>query len=154
MKKRTEAFLLLLHNTFLIIFCVKNTTKIRQNFRFCWIKKIQNVFKEISFCKFLEYYSIMIRPANLNSLVSVTKNKFVRNKCWSVSNVLGRRDTKYLHTQICKKIPQKWTNFRLGTDHIRSFAKPALSICFRRQLLSDTSLAVVTTHVPIRWISG
>ena len=39
MKKRTEAFLLLLHNTFLIIVCVKNTTKIRQNFRFCWIKK-------------------------------------------------------------------------------------------------------------------
>ena len=31
MKKRTEAFLLLLHNTF----CVKNTTNIGHNFRFC-----------------------------------------------------------------------------------------------------------------------
>ena len=28
MKKRTEAFLFVLHNTFLIIVCVKNTTKI------------------------------------------------------------------------------------------------------------------------------
>ena len=31
MKKRTEAFLLLLHSTFLIMFCVKNTHKIRKN---------------------------------------------------------------------------------------------------------------------------
>ena len=35
MKKRTEAFLLLLHNTFFIILCVKSTHKIRQKFRFC-----------------------------------------------------------------------------------------------------------------------
>ena len=31
-------------------------------------------------CKVLEQI-IISRPANLNSLVSVTKNKFVRNKC-------------------------------------------------------------------------
>ena len=31
MKKRTEAVLLLLHNTFLINFCVKNTHTIRKN---------------------------------------------------------------------------------------------------------------------------
>ena len=35
MKKRTEAFLLLLHNTFLIMFCVKNTHKSEKKFRFC-----------------------------------------------------------------------------------------------------------------------
>ena len=35
MKKCTETFLLLLHSTFLIIFCVKKTQKILQNFRFC-----------------------------------------------------------------------------------------------------------------------
>ena len=42
MKKRTEVFLLLLHNQFLIIFCVKNTTKIREHFRFCLGEKIHN----------------------------------------------------------------------------------------------------------------
>ena len=53
MKKRTEAFLFVLHNTFLIMFCVKNTKK------FDKISEIR-MFKEISFCTFLEYYSIMV----------------------------------------------------------------------------------------------
>ena len=55
MKKRTEPFLLLLHNTFLIIVRVKNSTKIR-----ILLNKKIRMFKEISFRTFLEYYSIMI----------------------------------------------------------------------------------------------
>ena len=65
-----------------------------------------------------------IRPANLNSLVSVTKNKFGRNKCWSVSNVFGPPQYK-LFAHKFKKIPQKWINFRFRHGPIRSFAKPA-----------------------------
>ena len=66
MKKQTEAFLRLLHNTFLIIFVLLNTTTIRQNFRFCRIKKIR-MFKEISLCTFLEYYSIRMH-SNFHSI--------------------------------------------------------------------------------------
>ena len=59
MKKRTEALVLLsLHNTFLIIFCVKNTKN--STFQILLNKKKIRMFKEISFCTFLEYYSIMI----------------------------------------------------------------------------------------------
>ena len=67
MKKRTEVFLLLLHNTFLIISCVENTKRIQQNFRFCWIKKIR-MFKEIFLCTFSEYYSIMMH-SNFHSIL-------------------------------------------------------------------------------------
>ena len=59
MKKRTEAFWFLLHNTFLSIVCVKNTKQIDKISDFMNKKKIR-MFKEISFCTFLEYYSIMI----------------------------------------------------------------------------------------------
>ena len=59
MKKRTEAFLLLLHSTFLIMFCVKNTQNSKK-IQILLNKKKSECFKEISFCTFLEYYSIMI----------------------------------------------------------------------------------------------
>ena len=52
MKKRTEACLFLLHNTFLIMFCVKNPTKIRQNFRFCWIKNKSECLKKCPSVRF------------------------------------------------------------------------------------------------------
>ena len=60
MKKRTEAFLLLLHNIFLIIFLMEKHTQNSTKFQILLNKTKFRMFKEISFCKFLEYYSIMI----------------------------------------------------------------------------------------------
>ena len=82
MKKRTEAFLLLLHNTFLIIFCVKNTTKIRQKIQILLNKKIR-MFKEISFCTFLEYYSIGIHSKFHSILPRKWPRKWYRNTTFS-----------------------------------------------------------------------
>ena len=76
------------------------------------------------------------RPANLNSLVSVTKNKFVRNKCWSVSNVFGPpRHKLFAHTNLKKS---RKINFRF-----RSFAKPARG----STLFPNVFAAITVRHV-------
>ena len=51
MKKRTEAFLLLLHSTFLIMFCVKNTQNLTK-FQILLNKKNQNVLKKFPSVRF------------------------------------------------------------------------------------------------------
>ena len=61
MKKLAEAFLILLHSKFLINnFVCEKHTKYSKKIKILLNKKNQNVFGEISFCKFLEYYSIMV----------------------------------------------------------------------------------------------
>ena len=57
------------------------------------------------------------RPANLKSLVSVTKKKFVRNKCWSVSNVFGPPTYKLFAHINFKKSLKKLT-FDSAVSHL------------------------------------
>ena len=52
MKKRTEAFLLLLHNTYLIIVCVKNTKKIRKKIQILLNKKKSECLKKFPSVRF------------------------------------------------------------------------------------------------------
>ena len=67
MKKHTEALLLLLHNTFLIIFVYEKHTQNSTKPQMLLNKTNQNV-KEVSFCTFLEYYSIIIH-SNFHSII-------------------------------------------------------------------------------------
>ena len=67
MNKHRDAFLLLLHNTFLIIFVCEKRNKNSTTFQIFLINKIR-LFKEISLCTFSEYYSIMMH-SKFNSIL-------------------------------------------------------------------------------------
>ena len=110
MKKRTEAFWFLLHNTFLIIVCVKNTTKILKKFRFCWKEKNQNVLRNFRLCVFRILFNNDPQQISFNSakkwLRKLYRNTTFSSKMHNGENALFEvllylyKQCKH-HTKIC-----------------------------------------------------